>query len=536
MAEFFELWERFCFLVHHHHDAEEEIFLRWMRTRCEIPGDEDGNVKDEHTQLLADLQAITDMHKAFGIPAAKKDRKQLMKNKVAKVGSGILQEDKEVAFANLRNAFADLHLCMVDHLAGEERIIPPLLRQHFTEVEHDKTVDKIIKSLGLKGNKKMLPWVTEAMSEWGAFMRPNFMSSLPAPIRIMHNKFWASGHTTKYSALLGELSPRQTELAFKGSPCIHLTWSVPKRKEREVDAFWKRHEAWMRNTHKMGSKGDDSEGPRLNEFFIAKGAELKDPLDPKGGFSGQIVYSMSEAYVSPDGISKHIELAKEGFADGFEQLMKYQDTYGVHMDVGTTKVFTALQERVHKVNAAKHGLCKHMTWVVPKSKEKEVDSLMREHEMWMRATHAMGADAAVQGAQGPVLTAFWVAKGPEFRNPLDPSSGQTGNIVYSMNIAYADKSSLDAHLALAKESFACGLEKITKYQQDYGLRAHANTTEILTNLGMEKSFTDQLIVQGISKPILQRSSTSQCTSQSTSSSKRDDGAASAADFEYQGNY
>ena len=42
---------------------------------------------------------------------------------------------------------------------------------------------------------------------------------------------------------------------ISGRPTIHLVWEVPKEKEAEVDAYWQRHEAWMRETHSVGLDG-----------------------------------------------------------------------------------------------------------------------------------------------------------------------------------------------------------------------------------------------------------------------------------------
>jgi hypothetical protein len=36
---------------------------------------------------------------------------------------------------------------------------------------------------------------------------------------------------------------------LENRPCIHIVWSVPADKVAEMDAFWKEHEAWMREKH-----------------------------------------------------------------------------------------------------------------------------------------------------------------------------------------------------------------------------------------------------------------------------------------------
>ena len=60
-----------------------------------------------------------------------------------------------------------------------------------------------------------------------------------------------------------------------------MSWIVPADKEAELDAFWKGHETWMRKTHTIGNVfADDDTKPRLMHYFISKGPEMTDPMDP----------------------------------------------------------------------------------------------------------------------------------------------------------------------------------------------------------------------------------------------------------------
>jgi len=125
-----------------------------------------------------------------------------------------------------------------------------------------------------------------------------------------------------------------------GSPNIHMYWRVPADKEEEIDTFWREHEAWMRQSHTMGPDGDDSEGPRLLAFYISKGPEMKNPMDPEEGTTGNFIYNMSETYVAPEGIAKHMELGQSQMPEWFEKFGGYAAEYTVHMDVGSLSVFT----------------------------------------------------------------------------------------------------------------------------------------------------------------------------------------------------
>ena len=73
-----------------------------------------------------------------------------------------------------------------------------------------------------------------------------------------------------------------------GKPTIHLCWKVPASEEAEIDAFWLDHEKWMRSAHTFG-KGDE---PCLLKYYIAKGKELNNPMDPKSGETGNLLYIM----------------------------------------------------------------------------------------------------------------------------------------------------------------------------------------------------------------------------------------------------
>ena len=56
-----------------------------------------------------------------------------------------------------------------------------------------------------------------------------------------------------------------------------MVLAVPAEKEAEVDAMWKQHETFMRETHCLGKTDgndrDDGMKVRLLNFHIAKGPE-----------------------------------------------------------------------------------------------------------------------------------------------------------------------------------------------------------------------------------------------------------------------
>ena len=68
----------------------------------------------------------------------------------------------------------------------------------------------------------------------------------------------------------------------KGCNALTGVLSVPKELEKEVDAMWKHHEQFMNDTHIIGDAAaeDDVGHPRMLEFYLSKGYEMKEPMNP----------------------------------------------------------------------------------------------------------------------------------------------------------------------------------------------------------------------------------------------------------------
>ena len=98
-------------------------------------------------------------------------------------------------------------------------------------------------------------------------------------------------------------------LQMKGSPTIHMVWSVPPDKVTEVDAFWADYEAFMNANHVMGNAEVEGKS-RLYEYYIAKGPEMKDAMAETPEPTGNLLYIMSETYVADEDIAKHMEMGK----------------------------------------------------------------------------------------------------------------------------------------------------------------------------------------------------------------------------------
>ncbi|TNE43143.1 MAG: hypothetical protein EP343_34620 [Deltaproteobacteria bacterium] len=74
----------------------------------------------------------------------------------------------------------------------------------------------------------------------------------------------------------------------------------------------------------------------------------------------------------------------------------------------------------------------------------KVEAAIQTHAAWMREHHSYD-NSKIQ------LLHFYVAKSNEYNNPVDPSQGTTGNVLYSINEVYAYPEGIQQHMGKAKE-------------------------------------------------------------------------------------
>jgi len=82
----------------------------------------------------------------------------------------------------------------------------------------------------------------------------------------------------------------------------------------------------MRKIHSLEAGG----GIHLADYYVAKADELNNVADPSQGTTGNILNSINETYIQPDGIDQHME--QEGFEQFVDFLQKYDK---VILNVGT---------------------------------------------------------------------------------------------------------------------------------------------------------------------------------------------------------
>eukprot|EP00941_MAST-03F_sp_MAST-3F-sp1_P005637 g5637.t1 len=281
-------------------------------------------------------------------------------------------------------------------------------------------------------------------------------------------------------------------MAVKGSATISMIWRVPQSEEAAVSAMWLDHQQFMRTTHSLGDDGQQK--PRLREFWIAKGEELQDPMNPESEKTGNVLFLMHEIYVDAAEIPIHMDKygAWQG-ADGkseagakMKELLEKGEKYGVHMAVGNTSVFTTLEDKQNPLTARAGDPCIHMVWKVPKSEEAAVDALWKDHEKFMRKTHKYTLDG--DDKEVVRLTSFSISKGNELKDPMDPSKGETGMVLYQMAESYVAHTGIQSHLSKFGEwqgadndsEAGVKMKNLLDMDQKYGVFREVGATKVFT--------------------------------------------------------
>tara|TARA_B100000902_G_C27181428_1_gene849122 strand:+ start:124 stop:504 length:381 start_codon:yes stop_codon:yes gene_type:complete len=87
----------------------------------------------------------------------------------------------------------------------------------------------------------------------------------------------------------------------------------------------------------------------------------------------------------------------------------------------------------------------HVAFKVPNSESKRMEEFLDKHESFMRETHH------IEGSVEPIALCYAVMKSPELNNPLDPTSGETGFILYGLTEIYNGPEGVHMHMKLGQE-------------------------------------------------------------------------------------
>lgn len=126
----------------------------------------------------------------------------------------------------------------------------------------------------------------------------------------------------------------------KGDTNIAVCFRVPSKNVVEVENFFRKHEAFMRDSHQWMGSGDDLKAPRLTHYTVCKGQELKDPLDASKGFTDDWLFFLNETYMSPEGVQGHMKVAQEQVPELFAEFVSISERFCYHTSINTTVTHT----------------------------------------------------------------------------------------------------------------------------------------------------------------------------------------------------
>jgi len=171
---YFSQWylDIFATVIRDHHDNEEEIFFPWLATKANVPE----KFSMDHEGLIKLITEIEDTCIKVDKKGGKECQAEIRKLK------------------ELIPPFVD-EMCA--HISEEETNVPALLRDKFTEEEHDACVEKILKKEGTTGLRIFFPSIMIAMQEWASqeFV-DEFFGSIPAPLRMLYTNYYLPDYET----------------------------------------------------------------------------------------------------------------------------------------------------------------------------------------------------------------------------------------------------------------------------------------------------------------------------------------------------
>ena len=98
-------------------------------------------------------------------------------------------------------------------------------------------------------------------------------------------------------------------MAYKGKIQLLFTITASPDQVAEGDRLFRSHGPWIESTHhRTGDKA-------LLTYNVSKAAELKNPLDPNSGTTGNTCFILNEIYESEAGIADHFAQAQASWKD-----------------------------------------------------------------------------------------------------------------------------------------------------------------------------------------------------------------------------
>jgi hypothetical protein len=121
-----------------------------------------------------------------------------------------------------------------------------------------------------------------------------------------------------------------------GQKTFNFALCVSSEDAEKVEKVIAEHADWMRKSHSLEAGG----GIHLVDYYVARADEQNNMTDPSQGTTGNILYSINETYILPEGIDQHMEQAMKW--EGFEQFVGTLQKYGKVL-IGGGTVIQAMQ-------------------------------------------------------------------------------------------------------------------------------------------------------------------------------------------------
>lgn len=123
-------------------------------------------------------------------------------------------------------------------------------------------------------------------------------------------------------------------MAYQGKTQLTFVIVAPPEHVAEGERIFRSHAPWMeRSHHRTGEKA-------LLQYTVSKAPELKNPMDPSAGTTGNTCFILNEYYESDAGVADHFEQAQSGWQD-FPALVEWMGKCKVTA-IPAAPVFNAL--------------------------------------------------------------------------------------------------------------------------------------------------------------------------------------------------
>ena len=123
-------------------------------------------------------------------------------------------------------------------------------------------------------------------------------------------------------------------MAYHGKTQLTFVIIAPPDQVAEGDRLFKSHAPWIEKTHHRN--GDKA----LLQYTVSKAPELKEPLNPDAGTTGNTCFILNEYYESDAGVADHFQQAEASWQD-FPAMLKWMEQCKVTV-IPAAPVFNSL--------------------------------------------------------------------------------------------------------------------------------------------------------------------------------------------------